>query len=236
MVDSDEEQLEQLKNWWAANGTPLVVTVLLLLGGVFGYRAWEANVRETGESASAVYEDLVAAVDNINTDEEAMRTTANSLHEELKNDYGDSAYAVFAALHMAKLAVDADDLSAARKELEWALEKVRDRNIETLIRMRLARLLVVEEDASAAMTLITGFEPASGQLAPFEEIRGDIFRALGDMKSAREAYQRAIDNLDEDVANPVLKLKLADIPVNEDASQSASQDAGEDIGQEKKDT
>ena len=61
MVESDEEQLELIKKWWDENGTSLVTAVVLALGVTFGYRAWEDNVRETAEAASAKYENLVQA-------------------------------------------------------------------------------------------------------------------------------------------------------------------------------
>ena len=65
MVESDEEQVEVLKKWWDENGTSLIVTLVLVLGGTFGYRAWENSVIESGEAASVVYEDLVTSVRSI---------------------------------------------------------------------------------------------------------------------------------------------------------------------------
>lgn len=212
MVESDEEQLEQLKNWWDENGTSLVLTVVIALGGVFGFRAWEANVQQTGEAASAVYEDLVAAAENMEADEDAMRATAQSLSETLRTEYDSSTYAVFGALHMARLAVDAGDLSKAQSELEWALENVSEPRLETMVRIRLARVLNASGDATAGLALLINYQPPEGQHVSFEEARGDLYHALGDLNSARDAYQKAIGALAEGETRPVLELKLADIP------------------------
>ena len=112
MVESDEEQLEVLKNWWDENGTSLVITVVVTVGAILGYRGWEENVIQKGEAASAVYEDLVIATDNIaaSTPDEALRITAVSLAETLKSDHGDTTYAVFAAMRLAKVAVEQNEL------------------------------------------------------------------------------------------------------------------------------
>lgn len=225
MVESDEEQIEQLKNWWDENGNSLIFTVVLALGGIFGFRAWEANVQQTGEAASEVYENLINAADNLSADEEAMRATAQSLSETLRSDYTNTTYAVFGALHMARIAVDSDDLDAAVTELEWALDSTEDPRLETMIRVRLARVLTAKGDATAALALLINHVPEAGQLVTFEEVRGDIYHALGDMSGARESYEKALAALSEGESRPILELKLADIPVAVSAPATADEDA-----------
>ena len=216
MVESDEEQLEVLKKWWDENGTSLIVTVVLVMGGSMGYRAWENNVRETGEAASALYENLVSATGNVSpgAGDEAMIATANSLGEQLKSEYGGTTYAVFGALHLARLAAESSDLDRAEQELKWALGQDMDQNLETLVRMRLARVLLEKQDATNALAQVINFQPAVGQTSSFEEVRGDILLELGNKEEARLAYQKALDTLDAGVSKPLLELKLADIPVS----------------------
>ena len=215
MVESDEEQVEVLKDWWKENGTSLMVIVVLSLGGNFGYRAWETNVRETGEAASAVYEDLLIAANAIEpgSEDTAMVTTANTLAETLKNDHADSTYALFGAMHLVRIAVDNDDLETAQSELEWVLENVADQHLETIARMRLARVLVAKGESELALSVLKDHQPSPGQRASWEEVHGDVHIAMGDQDSARNAYQRAINNLVEDVNKPLLEIKLADIPL-----------------------
>lgn len=215
MVESDEEQLEVLKNWWDENGTSLVITVVVTVGAILGYRGWEANAIATGEATSAVYEDLVSATDSIsaNDSDEAVRITAMSLGETLKTDHGDTTYAVFAAMKLAKVAVAQNDLDTAVKELRWALDNVSESHLETTIRVRLSRVYMGQEDPTSAMTLLVNHQPASGQVASVEEAKGDIFHSLGDLEQARQSYQKALENKSEQVENPILELKLADLPL-----------------------
>ncbi len=215
MVESDEEQLEALKKWWNKNGSSLIVIAIIAVGGSFGYRAWENSARETGEAASAIYEDLTVATAAITPggDDEAMRQTAISLGETLKTEYEDSAYAVLATLHLAKMAVDAGDLDRAQAELEWAISQGGEPHLETIARIRLARLLVAKEDALAALASLQDHEPAMGQIPSYEEARGDAYVALGDMRLARASYQKALDNMNDNATRPLLEIKLADLPL-----------------------
>ncbi len=213
MVESDEEQVEVLKNWWDENGTSLIVTLVLVLGGTFGYRAWENSVIETGEAASDAYQNLITAITNISSpDDEAMQQTARTFGETLKTEHEGTAYAVFASMQLAKLAVDGGNLDTARAELEWALGKVEEPHVEAVIRTRLARILIAQGDPTAAIARLINYKPADAQLATYEEVMGDAYVQLGDMSNARQAYQRAIEHLG-DIDKPVLELKLADIPV-----------------------
>ena len=103
---TEEEQIEAIKNWIEENGMSLVLTIVVVLGGTFGYRAWENSVRGTGEAASALYENLAQATTSpsgVISDE--LEATARSLGEQLKEEHENSTYAFFAALHLAKLAV-----------------------------------------------------------------------------------------------------------------------------------
>lgn len=211
MVESDEEQLEVLKKWWDENGTSLVVAVVLALGGSFGYRAWEDSVRETAEAASVQYENLRQA--SAAVADENLRTTALTLGEGLKKDHADSAYAVFAALHLAKLAVEEGNLDKAQAELTWALAQKPEPHLATIARMRLARVMLAKEDPTAAMAQLESYTPAASQTASWEEVRGDAFVVLGDDVNARASYQRALENLTDANARPLLELKLADIPL-----------------------
>ena len=215
MVESDEEQLEVLKKWWDENGTSLIVTVVISLGVVFGYRAWETGVRESGEAASDAYQNLVTATSMVipGAEDEALLATATSLGETLKNDHEDSTYAVFAALHLARIAVDGEDLEKAEQELRWALGKVDEPHLETLVRMRLARVLMAMEDSAGAMSLMLAHQPPSGQEASWHETLGDVYLAVGDQTQARDAYQTALNNLLPGMNKTLLELKLSDIPV-----------------------
>ena len=71
------------------------------------------------------------------------------------------------------------------------------------------------------MALLVDHQPASGQVASVEEAKGDILHAMGDLEQAREAYQRALENMSEEVEKPTLELKLADLPLSASLTQAS---------------
>lgn len=212
---TEEEQIEALKRWLAENGISLVVGIVLALGAVFGYRAWENSVRQTGEEASAIYQDLVAAVTPIPGVESSpeMIATGKSLAEQLRNNHGDSSYALFAALTVAKVAVDAGNLAKAANELNWVLANGAEGSVGILARIRLARVLLAQELDEEALALL---EPELELLAhhsAWQEIKGDIYLSMDRIDEARQAYQLAVNSVGQVGSRPYLNMKLEDLMI-----------------------
>ena len=235
MADHSDEELEAVKKWWDENGTSLMTGIIVAIGGVIGYQAWENSVRETGETASQTYEDLVAASNNIvpGSEDDAMMSTAQSLADTIKTEYGSTTYALFAGLHMAKIAVEAGEMDNAVTELNWVLAQGPDPELETIVKMRLARVLLAKGDATAALAMLEGTTPNSAQLSSWEEVRGDVYLGMGEMRLAREAYQLALESVDGEAAKPLLEVKLADIPIGSQRPNSPleSRQAAEEEGE-----
>ncbi len=209
----EEEQIEVIKRWWKENGTSTIVGIVAALAIVFGYQGWRDHEREVGEDASAIYEDMVSAssLDNplAQLDNEKL-ATAKFLGGRLKAEFANSTYAHLAALLLAKIAVEEGDLPAAERELKWALDSGIDDSLEVLVRIRLARVKNAMGAADEALAILATVDP--GEHRPsFEEIKGDIYRTLGDNTQARESYQRALTALDTGDVRPMLQMKLDDL-------------------------
>ena len=195
---SDEEQLDRLKNWWQENGTTLIVTVVLAIGGVAGWR-WYDSARVTEmQSASETYESFLAATGDARAE----------LAARLGEEYGDSAYASFALLHQAKEAAESGDLEGAivllRQVTGGAHALIRD-----IARIRLARLLQEHGDAEAALAVLARIT-AQGFRAQVLELKGDIHLLQGERALAHEAYVAAAAETREGDLRPVLDIKVDD--------------------------
>jgi len=213
VADTDEEQLEAIKKWWDENGTSMLVGIVAALAIVFGYQGWQNRLQDRGEAASALYEDLVEAVvlsDPFSTLDEEQLTTGQFLAAQLKDEYTDTSYAHFAAMFMAKLAVEGQDYETAEQELNWSLENGVDDSLRVIVSTRLARVKIAQGEHEAALALLAGIEP--GEHKPsVEEARGDAYAAIGDSVKAREAYQMAVKSLAEGDTRPMLQMKLDDL-------------------------
>lgn len=225
---SDEDQAEALKKWLDENGSFLVVGLVLTLAVVFGFQAWQKGVVETGEAASTLYEELIEVVDipplEKLTDEQ--QSTANFLANKLKEEHEGTSYGVFAALHLAKMAIERSDLEAAQAELTWALEHATSDSLEHIARQRLARVMLSKGDTEKALELVEEMEAGSFASA-YEEIKGDAYSALGQNDKAREAYQKALDNMIEKTSKPVLQMKLSNLPSNRLSVDDSESDMSE---------
>jgi predicted negative regulator of RcsB-dependent stress response len=208
---TEEEQVEVLKNWIKENGVSLVVSIAIVLTVVFGYRMWQTQTLQTAEAASSMYEELVEAitVSPLETISEENLLTGKFLAGKLKAEHAGSTYAQFAALHLAKLAMEDEDLPTAVTELQWVLDNGAGENISIIANLRLARVKFGLKEYENAITQLASIE-SGGHESSVEELRGDIYYAMGRTDESREAYQRAV-NLQANNKRPMTQMKLEDL-------------------------
>lgn len=213
---TEEEQVEAIKNWFAKNGTSLVAGIVLALGSVFGYQAWEKSVRDQGEKASGMYENLTTAVSvgPFETLSDESRSTAVFIANQLKAEYPDSTYAHFAAMQLAKLEVEAGALDSAATELQWVLDQKVDDSLAVLVRLRLAQVKLGQGEYEAALALLDQSN-IDGYASAYAELRGDVYYAMDRLDDARQAYQAAVALLKEGTTKPMLSMKLEDLVLPE---------------------
>lgn len=210
---TDEEQVEQLKQWWHENGKSIVGGIVLGLVAIFGWRGWQDHQMTQNQAASDLYEQLTSElIQNPATDtQKTVENNADSIANELSKDYQSTTYATFSALLQAREAVENDDLDTAKTHLQWALDNADSDEFRHLARLRLSRLLLDQGDVDAAMSLISSVD--TGKFASnYDELRGDILAQQGDEAAARNAYMQALANQNSIRGNQaVVQMKLDDL-------------------------
>ncbi len=211
---TDEETVEAIKDWWKKNGTSLLIGVAAALAIVFGWQAWQQQQVNYRTEAASQFASLI----NAYTDEsqENRAETVEFVATKLRDDYSDSAYAVYASLILARQQMmDQGNAEAAISTLEWANSKADlNKPLALIIRSRLARAQFDLEQYEAALSTIDGAANADSFGAIFSELRGDILLAQGDSDGAREAYLKARERSGAERSG-ILELKLADLGVGE---------------------
>ena len=210
MVDdillSPEEQDERAKRWLKENGLALVVGVTLGLAAVFGYNSYKDYQIRSAESASALYDSVLSAVN------QSELTDIKERVQQLKEDHAGSSYAAKAALLLARQ-LSVSDLNAALAELQWVAENADENGVQHSARIRQAKILIAQGDLAAAK-VVASRESYDGFDTYYQEILGDIAAQQQSFDQARLHYQNAIDTQGEADSGytAVLILKMNRLP------------------------
>ncbi len=206
---SDQEQIDLLKTWWRKNGMPIIAGVAIGLGGLYGWRAWQMDVRADTEEASGRFQQLVTDLAANETDPPKTDTLAGQA-QQIIDEHGDTVYATFATLVLARLAVEAGDLDKARGHLQWVIDHTRHAPLKRLAKLRLARLLLSAGEADKARALVDELKNGP-ESASYQELKGDVLRAQGKLAEARRAYDEALKSAADSGSMP-LKLDALGLP------------------------
>ena len=120
----DNEQLEDLKNWWQENGTSLLTGIAVALALFFGIQQWRNSTEENSGIASNLYQQIadvaIAKMSQAVTEDDLL--ALQNPYSQLKDEHEHSIYTRYAALVMARFQVELNHLDAAATELQWILD------------------------------------------------------------------------------------------------------------------
>jgi predicted negative regulator of RcsB-dependent stress response len=187
---TEEEQVEALKRWWDENGRSTIAAVIIALSAGFGWQTWKGYDQGQRENASDAYQAMLQAV-SVDQSTAQQEQEIIALAGAIKENHESSAYAQFAALHLARLAVEQGDLAEAEAQLRWVLGKAdKGSDAAWVAQLRLARVLAASGDADQSLAIL-----AEGGDSPYQAsyavARGDVLLQLGRTDEARDAYTAA---------------------------------------------
>ena len=209
---TEEQQIAAAKEWLKQNGTSIVTGIILGFAVLFGVRAWIAWQDGKAQLASDIYTVMISALDRGNSQE--VTDKAGMLIAE----HADSGYAAMAALAVAKVRIEEGQLEAARAQLQWVLDNSSTGYLHDIARLRLARVMLAQDDPDGAEQLLDSAVHGQSEAALYAELRGDIHLARGEQQQAAQAYRDALASMSEDFpGRQLVQMKLD----NTDASSVA---------------
>ena len=107
IYSTEEQQAEAIKRFFRENGVSLALGIVVGLGGLYGWKAYNQNQITTAEKASDSFTTFVEGDD--------VLSSADTFISENK----DTNYATLAAFVAAKDAVDEQKLDVASEKLSW---------------------------------------------------------------------------------------------------------------------
>jgi predicted negative regulator of RcsB-dependent stress response len=214
---TEEEQVQAIKDWWKKNGSSLLIGIAAALAIVFGWQAWQDHQAQQRTEAANQFGNLLNTFTGEDTEDKGE--TINYLASQLRENFADSAYAIYGSLILARYQLmDQEDAAAASDSLEWALNKTEEGHpLRLIVLNRLARTQFTAENYDDALATLDQAGETGSFTALFQELRGDILLASGDTDGAREAYMAARDATELGQRVGILELKLADLGVGEGA-------------------
>lgn len=218
----EQEQIDQLKDFWKKYGNPITWLLVLALGGYAAWMGWTNWQRGQAAKAGVLFDELDKAAQAGDTEKAAR------VFGDMKEHYGSTGYAQQAGLLTARLQVEKGQGEAARGTLAWVAENAAEDEYRTVARLRLAGVLLDEKKYDEALKQLdgAGAKAFAGLVA---DRRGDVLLAQGKKDEAKAAYDQAWKTLDETVEyRRIVEAKLSALgaaPVADAATTGAASGA-----------
>lgn len=209
MVDyirDEEEQAELFKNWWQQNGTAAIITIVLAVAALIGWREWQDHSAGQSAEASAQYQEMLQELVAPQQDSAAIVTKADALIDA----YPKTAYADYARLAKAALSVQSSEFEQAVELLQAVADNGATDAIEYTASLRLARVHLHQQAWDKAQAqLDKRFPEAFNGMAL--ELRGDLAKGQGETEVAIQRYQEALAVLQDGGEKDRVQMKLDDL-------------------------
>lgn len=207
----EQEQLDQIKHFWAKYGNAISWLLIVVFGGIAAYNGWNWWQRNQAAKAAVLYEEVDRAVQSQDLDR------VGRVLADMRADFARTTFAAQASLLAGKALFDGGQLDKAREALQAVLNESKDEGLQAVARLRLASVELQAEKPDAALQVLQAKVPAA-----FEPLladrRGDVLLAQGKADEAKAQYEAAWKALD--ASNEVRRLvavKLASLGVAVDA-------------------
>ncbi len=208
--ETEEQQVEALKQWWGANGRSVVGGLVIGIAVIVGWKAWGNNQQRHATDASQLYDQLS---NYLRTEDDADKASerAKSVGSQLVNDYGDTAYAAMADMALAKMAIEKGEADEAQQRLQRVVNTSNVLAFNSLARIRLARLFIsIGEHENALQQLQAELPEGFKNMAL--ELRGDALLASGKTAEAASVYDEALASMKQQTTQRnLMQMKRDDL-------------------------
>ncbi len=200
---NEQEQVDLLKHWWKEYGGWLLAGILVILIAMFAWRFFAHREQQVNQLAASNYQQLLGYMEENKPEE--VTATAN----QLMNTYPKSIYGGLAGLLLAGEQMQNNQLAAAERTLNWVIAHSEDSATLTVAKIRLARVLLAQNNPQQALMILNGVE--NNLLS--DMVRGDSYAALHEYSQAQNQYQQALTGLNNsDPWYQVMQMKMANLP------------------------
>lgn len=199
---NENDQIDAIKRFFANYGVPLVIGLVIGVGGVFGWNYWQSHKANVLQESAQKYE-------TINTELRSGSEQGIAAAQKFAAET-DDVYSAMMGLELAQIAVDKGDLASAQTALSNALAKAKTVDMQDLINLRLARVQLAQGNADGAIASVANIKGKSWQ-ATAQDVRGDALLHKGDKAGAKAAYAQGLESEGSQSIRGILTLKLNNV-------------------------
>lgn len=208
-LETEDEQVQALKDWWKKNGTSLLSGVLVIVLGWSGWTYWENNRIAQASNASAIFEVM------------QMKSSQNQLGDVLRDglklmeDQPESPYSSAVALMIAKYHFDKNEMDQAIENYQWVEQNTTDHSLKFIAQTRLVSVLIQADklaDAEKVLASVSVDTLSAGEQANLDYRMAELAIAQHAFEEAQTRLTKVIENTSApaNIAN-LARLKLDDL-------------------------
>ncbi|WWO97424.1 MAG: tetratricopeptide repeat protein [Candidatus Dasytiphilus stammeri] len=171
----------------------LLALILLCIGGFWWYK-YKLNGLK---NASIIYQKILK---NNN------RVAAENFINCNNNIYG-----ILISLNLAKESVEKKDFFQAELQLKKGLNKTSDVNLQTIVKLRLARIQLQQKKNDEALYILKTIKGITWT-DRVAELQGDAWFSKGNFYQAYQSWSKGIAVTTSPIMKKILKLKMNNLP------------------------
>ena len=202
---TEQEQIELLKNWIKQYSLVILAGVTIAIIAITGWRYWQQRQNKILVHASAVYDEMLTV-----RSQNDMASTYVQAQKLLKH-YPQTIYGQLAAFMLARDAATKKNYPEAKNQLNWVIDHTSIPAFNEIARLRLARVFIAEMKPEEAINILKKVKDITFN-GLIDEVRGDAYLAMKNIKMARQSYQNALAELpNAEVVRPLLQMKYDNV-------------------------
>jgi len=192
---TEEEQEDQIKNWWKENGIQIIGGVVIGIAGIWGWDYYQNHTYAQSIEARDLYLDF------------SVNNNSSTL-QNLSENFSDSSYQDEARLLLAKNQIKNFDES---RNTLLSVSNSSNKYLANLAKIRLAKLYINNDNLSKAETILNDLNDESYKGLKFY-MQAQISEKKNDLSSAKNLYEKSLKNLSEESGlKNLIRLKVADL-------------------------
>ena len=199
----EQEQLDQLKNFWKQYGNLITWVLIAALAAYAGWNAWNWWQREQSAKSGAMFDQLEKAATSGDADQ------AGRVFADMKERFPRTSFTQQAGLLAAKVQFEKQQADAALASLAWVAANASEAEYQTVARLRAAGVMLDQKKFDEALKQLD-VATAPEFVALVADRRGDLLLAQGKKDDAKAAYTKAWQSMDEKIDyRRLIEAKLA---------------------------